>query len=722
MESNNCFSFSERTTIKEPEDDIEDSSSFMSDSDTNAGYAGSASSSEESGETGEREYAGSSSSNEESVETVERDCSDLERERMEINRFDNKNQNQESNSFSNDAVRYSKPTHLSLTENYFQNRSGDYKKSSYYDSKQYACSDSSRVISMNRNEVGRNTLRNSLAIYMRAHRKQDTFSLGHSTSKNSKEFQRKRIRTDHSKESNNMEDTPIYFIGPDIMAYILSYLDPPEVRNFITMPLSKDWQAIYTHPQDIWKTLCLSKPFYAKFDDSANENKFSTDTFRSFKNLGMRHVFGQFRFLYTSFVECILYLRNLEEDLKNGVSLLSVGKNNAVSQRIFRMRNRKRPQGNINKMTNPLESKVKARNNLTSTAGPSGNEVNDRNKNKVKLAKIGKSSLTARLLGSSTDRTPGYLKLPLSCALFSITNWMLAFSDVLGIQIMCLKALPKLLEDEHQRVAAQRASLTNIVLREMVIFSNSVELHTAAFHSFVLLARPLGGKEGKLFDSTVLHGCWNFNSSTGSGRKGIAVMLESLERFSSHETLQAMGCWSMVNIALIPSQKTVLVKLGGISAALNAMVMHQRSAEVQFRAAFALVNLVIPSESLIVDEADSDDSEEQLRYVTEKEVLDENVAQVVNLTVTAMKNFSMEGIILNRCCLVLHNVCLNNEYHSTLLWTPNCYQMLEWSLVNYPNDQVMQQSAGGTLQRLQNTLATDDNLRYRFAASIRAQL
>merc|ERR1740121_3110448 len=197
-------------------------------------------------------------------------------------------------------------------------------------------------------------------------------------------------------------------------------------------------------------------------------------------------------------------------------------------------------------------------------------------------------------------------------------------------------------------------------------------------------------------------------------------MLDSMGRFSSHEDLQAMGCWSMVNIALVPSQKTMLVKLGGISVALNAMMMHQRSAEVQFRAVFALINLVIPFEK-----TDSDIlSNEQLlsvNEVTEKEILDENIAQIVNLTVIAMKNFFTNEAILNRCCLVLHNICLTEEYHTTLLWTPNCYQMLEWALANYRNDQVMQQSAGGTLHRLQSTLASDSNLRVRFAASIRVQ-
>ena len=103
------------------------------------------------------------------------------------------------------------------------------------------------------------------------------------------------------------------------------------------------------------------------------------------------------------------------------------------------------------------------------------------------------------------------------------------------------------------------------------------------------------------------------------------------------------------------------------------------------------------------------------------EELDEAVGQITNLVVLAMKNFCSSEAILNRACLVLHNLSLTPAYHSTLLWTPNCYQMLEWCLANYRTDQVLQQSAAGTLHRLQVTLSNDENLRARFAASIQAQ-
>lgn len=134
----------------------------------------------------------------------------------------------------------------------------------------------------------------------------------------------------------------------------------------------------------------------------------------------------------------------------------------------------------------------------------------------------------------------------------------------------------------------------------------------------------------------------------------------------------------------------------------------------KFRALFALINLVIPS-------VRNANQEEENNDVSEKEMLDAVVGRVVSLVVASMKNFCSSEAILNRACLVLHNISLSQSYHGALLWTPNCYQMLEWCLSNYKGDQVLQQSAAGTLHRLQMTLSNDERLRLRFAASIQAQ-
>lgn len=67
-----------------------------------------------------------------------------------------------------------------------------------------------------------------------------------------------------------------------------------------------------------------------------------------------------------------------------------------------------------------------------------------------------------------------------------------------------------------------------------------------------------------------------------------------MERHQLDATVQAMACWSMVNLALIAEQKTSVVRQGGILAIVRAMDLHSEDSEVQFRAMFALINLVTP--------------------------------------------------------------------------------------------------------------------------------
>jgi hypothetical protein len=329
------------------------------------------------------------------------------------------------------------------------------------------------------------------------------------------------------------------------------------------------------------------------------------------------------------------------------------------------------------------------------------------------------------------------IELPWSCAIYSIVNWMVAFSNVEGIQTMCLKVLPFLLEDEQQRITAQRVGLTDVILRCMLLFRNSTSLHTAAFHTIVLLARPLGGREGMLFHTSMLNSSGIFGSNShavssttsirasattavspsshASGKSGMAVLLDSMRRFRRDSALQAMACWSLVNIALAPAQKEVLVKLGGIEVTVQAMVEHPLDAEVQFRALFALINLVIPCTS-------SDDQQGSIQEsgdeTSERDFLDEMVYQIIDLVVLSIKNFCANEAILNRACLVLHNLSLTPSYHAAMLATPTCYQMLEWCLSNFRTDQVLQQSAAGTLHRLQMALSSDAGLRSRFALAV----
>jgi len=548
----------------------------------------------------------------------------------------------------------------------------------------------------------------------------------------------------------DIEETPIYNVGVDIMSNIMRYLDPTEVHYFLTLPLSITWRHNFTSPQNLWKVLCLDEPFYVKLEDTGNES--SDISLRSFpicSTLEMQHLFGRYHLLYISFVKCARYLERIKDDAANGrippgingiksqindntfhknISLQDFNsKAKEIEVKSHRHKRNSKPAYNETCKSINGECMERSSQSYACVNDTCQSKSHENDSKKIDTVKYGHSKLTQNLLGPTRlNGVPGSVDLPWSCAIYSVVNWMVAFTHVMGIQIMCLKVLPCLLEDEKQRTTAQYAGLTDIVLRSMVLFPDSVILHIAAFHTLVLLARPLGDKEGMLFHSTMINSSDLFNVGSSTGKSGIAVMLDSMKRFANDEILQAMSCWSMVNIALIPSQKAVLVKLGGISAAANAMKHHPLNAEVQFRALFALINLVIPTERMFVNSSEdtsrSDQLSESRSESSKNDVLDdETVLQTANLVVLGMKNFCYSEAILNRACLVLHNLSLTEEYHKILLWTPNCYQMLEWCIGNYKNDNVLQQSAGGTLQRLQMTLANDNNLRQSFTYSLRAQ-
>jgi len=510
----------------------------------------------------------------------------------------------------------------------------------------------------------------------------------------------------------------------------------------LTMPLSRDWCRNFTSQPELWRVLCLVDPFKAKIrneEESSDSDSFCDPKKDDFK----KRYLDKYRLLYTSFVRCMKYLSQIKDDALSGrpptfidygvagrnESDSCVGTNKNLHKFLSRARGVviKGKQESDSEQSGNVEFQSHTSNNLVIPENKCFEMIkrkrSSNGQEKSKRPKFANSVLTNRILGPTSSGQVGNMYLPWSCAIYSIVNWMVAFSDVEGIRTLCLKVLPCLLDDEEQRMTAQRAGLTDVVLRAMVLFANSVQLHIAAFHTIVLLARPLGGREGMLFHSSMIASGIFVEENTQHRKNGIAVMVDSMQRFEDNNVLQAMSCWALVNIALAPAQKAVLVKLGGIQATTNAMMRHPFSAEVQFRALFALINLVIPSVRFNNDNAEGDMQDELVNVEdsSEKEIIDELVDDITILVVTAMKNFCSSEAILNRACLVLHNLSLTQEYHSTLLWTPNCYQMLEWCLANYRTDQVLQQSATGTLHRLQITLSNDDELRNRFAESLQDQ-
>jgi hypothetical protein len=562
-----------------------------------------------------------------------------------------------------------------------------------------------------------------------------------------------------SKTDSGCPKTPLYDLGVDAMAKVLSYLHPIDAYRFASMPLSKAFMTTYTQHQDLWKILCLSEPFYAKVEKAnGQEDDDSICSYPICKSLELKHVIGRYRLLYSSFIKCVRYLDRIKEDAQAGKVPAAVysGNNeealsfeeNASLKRFFakarelKNKNESDSEGahsGDDSFAEACDGKGQAQKGVLALKAKKVRITSDTQiyfmlcflicysyySLQVSKPKYGFSRLTNSLLGPChTNSIPGNVGLPWSCAIYSVVNWMVAFADVPGILLMCLRSLPDLLVHEQMRISAQGAGLTDIALRAMVLYPDMVELHTAAFHSLVLLARPLGGKEGMLFHSAMVNASGIFNVGSATGKSGIAIMLDSMKRFVDNADLQAMACWSMVNIALIHSQKVVLVRLGGISVAVNAMIHHPFNADVQFRALFALINLVVPAEKQHENPDDAEAIRTQIADMNEKsenDMLNDGIEQVANLVVVAMRNFCSSEAILNRACLVLHNLSLNENNHAILLLTPNCYQMIEWCIGNYSCDNVLQQSARGTLQRLQITLSRNESLRHKFSESIKSQ-
>lgn len=108
----------------------------------------------------------------------------------------------------------------------------------------------------------------------------------------------------------------------------------------------------------------------------------------------------------------------------------------------------------------------------------------------------------------------------------------------------------------------------------------------------MLAGRPVGRTEGTVLPRPPT--CDGALRAFGPSGEGVQAVLACMERHHTNATIQAMACWSMVNLALIAKQKRSLVRNGGISAIVKAMARHPEDSEVHFRAMFALINLVTP--------------------------------------------------------------------------------------------------------------------------------
>jgi hypothetical protein len=106
----------------------------------------------------------------------------------------------------------------------------------------------------------------------------------------------------------------ILLVGSDVMAHVLTFLEPPEIHDVLSMPLSKEWRTTFSLSEELWRVLCLLEPFKAKVDESG---MLSDDSFDS--DLDERTAaFNRHRMMYSSFVRCVKYLARIKDDAMHG--------------------------------------------------------------------------------------------------------------------------------------------------------------------------------------------------------------------------------------------------------------------------------------------------------------------------------------------------------------------------------------------------------------------
>lgn len=132
-------------------------------------------------------------------------------------------------------------------------------------------------------------------------------------------------KQDENNVSLKSEYVPFYEIGVDAMAKILSYLSPSEIISVLSEPFSRRFRESFTVPQDVWKILCLSAPFYAHSDEEdatkssgKSECDFSTSITTIEDDLQVLCSKYKYRLMYASFARCLTYLDRIKHDLERG--------------------------------------------------------------------------------------------------------------------------------------------------------------------------------------------------------------------------------------------------------------------------------------------------------------------------------------------------------------------------------------------------------------------
>mmetsp|Transcript_52403 Transcript_52403/g.58562 ORF Transcript_52403/g.58562 Transcript_52403/m.58562 type:complete len:286 (-) Transcript_52403:192-1049(-) len=160
----------------------------------------------------------------------------------------------------------------------------------------------------------------------------------HTHSNSNSSNNKSRAGADEEDDDDNSNRPPIVTVGCDVMAHILTFLEPPLILEILTMPFSKGWQQNFTSQSELWRVLCLVEPFKATFQDplsssavasaaaarattgvvvNAKSNDKNSSSSSSTEN---KRLLDKYRLLYTSFVRCMKYISQIKDDAVHGRS------------------------------------------------------------------------------------------------------------------------------------------------------------------------------------------------------------------------------------------------------------------------------------------------------------------------------------------------------------------------------------------------------------------
>eukprot|EP00614_Pseudopedinella_elastica_P019164 CAMPEP_0172653350 /NCGR_PEP_ID=MMETSP1068-20121228/243780_1 /TAXON_ID=35684 /ORGANISM="Pseudopedinella elastica, Strain CCMP716" /LENGTH=539 /DNA_ID=CAMNT_0013467781 /DNA_START=43 /DNA_END=1662 /DNA_ORIENTATION=- len=268
-----------------------------------------------------------------------------------------------------------------------------------------------------------------------------------------------------------------------------------------------------------------------------------------------------------------------------------------------------------------------------------------------------------------------------------------ALAEVLEAGLCCpnvlakaMDALNSALEDEATRAEAQRKKVPWLLFAAMRRWPEDEALLSRALYTSMLLLRPKGGSEGCLFKGDEM--CSVFVASVV--QEGVPLVLATMKRHRGSRRLQYMGCWAMVNMALESAHKQALLAGGAIQSVCEAMDEHTADPKVQFRALFALINLVTVGG---VSQTESPAAAEAL------------TRRVVRATSAFLGQVDVAG----RGCMVLYNLSLDAANHG-FLRRLQVAPLLHQAAAAHPADPMLQFVATSTAARLADPLDTAHHL------------